>query len=465
VHAWIFQFSCQILEERGHAKKFYTAFTRVSQLIIGYNEYCDEFHAHIFTEKNGTHLSNLNFRRKQIWDELSMQVNHNHESLSETKHSLEQFFLSAVVPSCERRGIDLVDRVDLFESLIKDNTGALFVQSCCDHDQTWFLDLVAERHALISRRGGIESAPTDKGMDSGVHFSHRLGRDTMSMGDRGNAGGIESAATDEGKDSGVHFSHRLGRDTMSMVDHGMESAATDEGMDSGVHFSHRLGRNTMSMGDRGIESTATDEGMDSGVHFSDRLGRDTMPMVDRCNDGGIESTATDEGKDSGVHFSDRLGRNTMSMGDRGNAGGIESTATDEGKDRGVHYSDRLGRDTMSNVNRGKQSIGRAKKGKGLYYLLQEFNYNNKLVNRVKDRFTESINSIGLWFISKNIASGYKVNRGVMVKINAAKLNENGHMFLYPKNKNDNRRWKLTRVKNAPDGVKKLDNQDISEFYS
>jgi hypothetical protein len=53
---------------------------------------------------------------------------------------------------------------------------------------------------------------------------------------------------------------------------------------------------------------------------------------------------------------------------------------------------------------------------------------------------------------------------VLTKINAANLDENEHMFLHPKNKNDNRRWKLTRVKNAPEGVKPLDNAELSEQY-
>jgi hypothetical protein len=219
------------------------------------------------------------------------------------------------------------------------------------------------------------------------------------------------------------------------------------------------------MSDRGIaggmESAATDEGKDRGKHYSDRLGRDTKSMGDR----GMESCATNEGKDRGVHYSDRLGRDTKSMGDCGIAGGMEGCATDEGKDRGVHYSDRLGRDTMSMGDRGKQNRGKALKSKGLYYHLQEFNYSDKRVNRAKDRFTESITSISLWFISKNIASGYKAKPVGIRKINAANLNENGHMFLYPKNKNENRRWKLKRVKNAPDGVKPLDNEDISEHYS
>ena len=346
--------------------KFYTAFTRVSQTFIDYNEYHAEFHAHIFTEKNGTHLSNLNFRRTQVWDELSMQVNHNHIKLSKTKHSLEQFFLSAVAPSYERRGIDFVDRVDLFESLIKDNKGALFVQSCCDYDQKWFLDLVAER-VLICRRAGMESCATDEGMDCGVHYSNHLGRDTMLLSDRG-----------------------------------MEYA-----------------------------------------------------MV---------SNATDEGMDRGVHNSDRIGRYTISLSDRGSAGGFVGCATDEGMERRVYYSDRLGRDTMPLSDRGKKNRGKAIMGNGLYYLLQEFNYNDRLVNRAKDRYTESISSITIWFVSKNIASGYRSDSAVATKINAANLNENKQMFLYTKKKNDNRRWKLTRVRNVPDGVKPLDNEEIWEQY-
>jgi hypothetical protein len=130
---------------------------------------------------------------------------------------------------------------------------------------------------------------------------------------------------------------------------------------------------------------------------------------------GIEGCATNEGEDSGVHYSDRLGRDTVSMGDRGIAGGMEGCATDEGMDRGKHYSDRLGRDTMSRSDRGKQNRGKAKKGCGLYYLLQEFNYNDKLVNSAKDRFTESITSISLSFISKNIASGYMSESAVLTK--------------------------------------------------
>ena len=100
---------------------------------------------------------------------------------------------------------------------------------------------------------------------------------------------------------------------------------------------------------------------------------------------------------------------------------MASNATDEGKESGVQYSDRLGRDTMLMGDHGKQKRRKALKGKGLYYLLQEFNYSNKRVNRVKDRFTESITSISLWFISKNIASGYKAKPGVIRKINALKI--------------------------------------------
>ena len=116
-------------------------------------------------------------------------------------------------------------------------------------------------------------------------------------------------------------------------------------------------------------------------------------------------------------------------------------------------------------DRGKKNRGKAIKGNGLYYLLQEFNYNDRLVNRAKDRYTESISSITIWFVSKNIASGYRSDSAVATKINAANLNENKQMFLYAKKKNDNRRWKLTRVRNVPDGVKPLDNEDISEHYS
>ena len=119
---------------------------------------------------------------------------------------------------------------------------------------------------------------------------------------------------------------------------------------------------------------------------------------------------------------------------------------------------------MSMGDRGKQNLRKALKGNGLYYLMQEFNYNDKLVNHAKDRFTESISSIAIWFISKNIASGYMSESAVLTKINAANLDENEHMFLHPKNKNDNRRWKLTRVKNAPEGVKPLDNAELSEQY-
>jgi hypothetical protein len=61
---------------------------------------------------------------------------------------------------------------------------------------------------------------------------------------------------------------------------------------------------------------------------------------------------------------------------------------------------------MSMGDHGKQNLRKALKGNGLYYLMQEFNYNDKLVNHAKDRFTESISSIAIWFISKNIASGY-----------------------------------------------------------
>ena len=50
---------------------------------------------------------------------------------------------------------------------------------------------------------------------------------------------MASNATDEGKESGVQYSDRLGRDTMSSSDHGMESTATNEGMESGMHFSNR----------------------------------------------------------------------------------------------------------------------------------------------------------------------------------------------------------------------------------
>jgi hypothetical protein len=103
------------------------------------------------------------------------------------------------------------------------------------------------------------------------------------------AGGQASNATDPNKPRGVHYSERLGRDTMSLSERVQASNATDPNKPRGVHYSERLERDTTSLSERGQAggqaSLATDPNKPRGVHYSERLERDTTSLSERSKKG------------------------------------------------------------------------------------------------------------------------------------------------------------------------------------
>ncbi len=60
---------------------------------------------------------------------------------------------------------------------------------------------------------------------------------------------------------------------------------------------------------------------------------------------------------------------------------------------------------------------------------------------------------------------YASTSGIKRQIGKGNLKENGYIFIYPKKKkHDNRKWRLSLIADAPEGVEMLTMNDIQEIF-
>jgi hypothetical protein len=102
-------------------------------------------------EKAGTHVSNFDWRRPNVWSTPEYQIQTVSQSAKDTGRFLRRFFLRVVIPNCILRGIAEPRAPSFFETLVQDNLRARYVQDISSfeysarveelagfyHDQRW----------------------------------------------------------------------------------------------------------------------------------------------------------------------------------------------------------------------------------------------------------------------------------------------------------------------------------------
>jgi hypothetical protein len=102
-------------------------------------------------EKAGTHVSNFDWRRPNVWSMPEYQIQTVSQSAKDTGRFLKRFFLRVVIPNCILRGIAEPRAPSFFETLVQDNLRARYVQDISSfeysarveelagfyHDQRW----------------------------------------------------------------------------------------------------------------------------------------------------------------------------------------------------------------------------------------------------------------------------------------------------------------------------------------
>jgi hypothetical protein len=79
-------------------------------------------------EKAGTHVSNFDWRRPNVWSMPEYQIQTVSQSAKDTGRFLKRFFLRVVIPNCILRGIAEPRAPSFFDTLVQDNLRARYVQ-------------------------------------------------------------------------------------------------------------------------------------------------------------------------------------------------------------------------------------------------------------------------------------------------------------------------------------------------
>ena len=79
-------------------------------------------------EKAGTHVSNLDWRRPNVWSTSEVQIQTVSQSVKKTGRFLRRFFHEVVSPNCIWRGIAEPRAPFFFDTLVEDNLRARYVQ-------------------------------------------------------------------------------------------------------------------------------------------------------------------------------------------------------------------------------------------------------------------------------------------------------------------------------------------------
>jgi hypothetical protein len=81
--------------------------------------------------KEGTHVSNMDWRRPEVWPTVEEQISSVSASVKKTGSFLLQFINEVVIPTCSSRGILVPHIPSFFDTLVKDNLRARYVQANC----------------------------------------------------------------------------------------------------------------------------------------------------------------------------------------------------------------------------------------------------------------------------------------------------------------------------------------------
>ena len=84
--------------------------------------------AFVRVEKAGTHVSNFDWRRPNVWSTSEDQIQTVSQSVQKTGHFLRRFFLEVASPNCILRGIVEPHAPSFFDTLVEDNLRARYVQ-------------------------------------------------------------------------------------------------------------------------------------------------------------------------------------------------------------------------------------------------------------------------------------------------------------------------------------------------
>ena len=85
--------------------------------------------AFVHVEKAGTHVSNLDWRRSNVWSTSEDQIRSVSQSVKKTGRFVRRFFLDAASPNCILRGIAEPRAPSFFDTLVEDNLRARYVQN------------------------------------------------------------------------------------------------------------------------------------------------------------------------------------------------------------------------------------------------------------------------------------------------------------------------------------------------
>jgi hypothetical protein len=80
-------------------------------------------------EKAVTHVSNLDWRRSNVWSTSEDQIRTVSKSVKKTGHFVRRFFLDVASPNCILRGIVEPCAPSFFDTLVEDNLRARYVQN------------------------------------------------------------------------------------------------------------------------------------------------------------------------------------------------------------------------------------------------------------------------------------------------------------------------------------------------
>ncbi len=81
----------------------------------------------VCVEKASTYVSNLDWRRPEVWSMSEVQIQSVVQSVKKTGQFFSQFINQVAIPNCRSRGIEEPHAPSLFKTLVEDNTRARFV--------------------------------------------------------------------------------------------------------------------------------------------------------------------------------------------------------------------------------------------------------------------------------------------------------------------------------------------------
>jgi hypothetical protein len=189
--------------------------------------------AFVRVEKAGTHVSNFDWRRPNVWSTPEYQIQTVSQSAKDTGRFLRRFFLEVARPNCILRGIVEPHGPSFFDTLVQDNLRARYVQDISSfeysarveelagffHDQRWMhMHQVLRSQGItfeeLGRRGGEASIEANVAILAEEGFSREEA--LRAIGKRLRKGALASleaqgfTGEDGTRSASTEFAHRGG---------------------------------------------------------------------------------------------------------------------------------------------------------------------------------------------------------------------------------------------------------------